>query len=192
MISFLLTLVVYNIASGFTKVMEVTQPAFMVVKRPEDAHFECKIKNIGNAEDLKVTLLKAEDNESTEICASAFTRTGITLGSKKENHRCQVYPGPDWVNVTLLGVQSSDAGLYICQIERISPPPYYPVEGKGTQLLVIDVDSCPDKHLYLWILVPLASGLLGYSILIAIFIMVDMIRKKRYFSPGAYEKMIPM
>ncbi|KAK9410889.1 cytotoxic T-lymphocyte protein 4-like [Crotalus adamanteus] len=130
MISFLLTLVVYNIASGFTKVMEVTQPAFMVVKRPEAAHFECKIKNIGNAEDLK--------------------------------------------------------------IERISPPPYYPVEGKGTQLLVIDVDSCPNKHLYLWILVPLASGLLGYSILIAIFIMVDMIRKKHYFSPGAYEKMIPM
>lgn len=121
----------------FVLVMEVTQPAFMVVKRPEAAHFECKIKNIGNAEDLKVTLLKAEDNESTEICASAFTRTGITLGSKKENHRCQVYPGPDWVNVTLLGVQSSDAGLYICQIERISPPPYYPVEGKGTQLLVI-------------------------------------------------------
>ncbi|ETE57919.1 Cytotoxic T-lymphocyte protein 4, partial [Ophiophagus hannah] len=117
--------------------MEVTQPAFMVVKRPEAAYFECEIKNMGNAEDLKVTLFKEEDNQSIEICASAFTHTGIILGNKKENQRCQVYPGHDWVNVTLLGLQSSDAGLYICQIERISPPPYYPVKGKGTQLFVI-------------------------------------------------------
>ncbi|KAG8124721.1 hypothetical protein E2320_019984 [Naja naja] len=137
MISLLLTLVVYSLASGFTKVMEVTQPAFMVVKRPEAAYFECEIKNKGNAEDLKVTLFKEEDNRSIEICTSAFTHTGIILGNKKENQRCQVYPGHDWVNVTLLGLQSSDAGLYICQIERISPPPYYPVKGKGTQLFVI-------------------------------------------------------
>ncbi|XP_034287266.1 cytotoxic T-lymphocyte protein 4 [Pantherophis guttatus] len=191
MISLLLTLVVYNIASGFTKVMEVTQPAFMIVKRPEATHFECEIKNMGNAEDLKVTLFKEEDNGSIEICASVFTHTGIILGHKKENHRCQVYPGRDRVNVTLLGLQSSDAGLYICQIERISPPPYYPVKGKGTQLFVIDKDSCPDNHLYLWILVPVASGLLGYSILITIFIMTE-VRKKRYYSPGAYEKMVPM
>ncbi|XP_026537081.1 cytotoxic T-lymphocyte protein 4 [Notechis scutatus] len=170
--------------------MEVTQPAFMVVKRPEAAYFECEIKNMGNAEDLKVTLFKEEDNRSIEICASAFTHTGILLGNKKENQRCQVYPGHDWVNVTLWGLQSSDAGLYICQIERISPPPYYPVKGKGTQLFVIDIDSCPDKHLYLWILVPVASGLLGYSILITIFIMTDV--RKRHFSPGTYEKMIPM
>lgn len=116
--------------------MEVTQPAFMMVKRPEAAHFECEIKNMGNAEDLKVTLFK-EVNGSIEICASVFTHTGIILGHKKENHRCQVYPGRDRVNVTLLGLQSSDAGLYICQIERISPPPYYPVKGKGTQLFII-------------------------------------------------------
>ncbi|XP_013922558.1 PREDICTED: cytotoxic T-lymphocyte protein 4 [Thamnophis sirtalis] len=116
--------------------MEVTQPAFMMVKISEAAHFECEIKNLGNAEDLTVTLFK-EDNGSIEICASAFTRDGIILGHQKENHRCQVYPGHDWVNVTVLGLQSSDAGLYICQIERISPPPYYPVKGKGTQLFVI-------------------------------------------------------
>ncbi|XP_070593703.1 cytotoxic T-lymphocyte protein 4 [Erythrolamprus reginae] len=191
MISLLLTLVVYNIAYGFTKVMEVTQPAFMMVKRPEAAHFECEIKNIGNAEDLKVTLFKEEVNGSIEICASVFTPAGIVLGNKKENHRCQVYSGRDWVNVTLLGLQSSDAGLYICQIERISPPPYYPVKGKGTQLFIIDRDSCLDKHLRLWILVPVASGLLGYSILITIFIIIE-VRKKQYFSPVAYEKMVPM
>ncbi|XP_063147847.1 cytotoxic T-lymphocyte protein 4 [Candoia aspera] len=191
MISLLFTLVVYNIAFGFTKVMEVTQPAFIVVKRLEAAHFVCEIKNVGNAEDLKVTLLKEEDNESTEICASSFTSTGITPCSKKDNTRCQFYPGHDRVNVTLLGLQSSDAGLYVCKIERIYPPPYYPVKGKGTQLFVIDVDSCPEKHLYLWILVPVASGLLGYSILITIFIMRKVVRKS-YFSPGAYEKMIPM
>ncbi|XP_007442144.2 cytotoxic T-lymphocyte protein 4 [Python bivittatus] len=192
MISLLFTLVIYNIASGFTKVMEVTQPAFIVVKRLEAAHFVCEIKNVGNAEDLKVTLLKEEDNKSTEICASPFSTTGVTPCSKKDNNRCQIDPARDRVNVTLLDLQSSDAGLYVCKIERIYPPPYYPVKGKGTQLFVIDIDSCPDKHLYLWILILVASGLLGYSILITIFIMRKVVRKKSYFSPGTYEKMIPM
>ncbi|XP_061468853.1 cytotoxic T-lymphocyte protein 4 isoform X2 [Rhineura floridana] len=191
MISFLFAVVFFSTAADFRKVIEVTQPAFLVVKRQEAAHFLCEYKNAGDAAKLAITLLKQLGNESIKICASSFTtkyEPFITMG----DIQCQVHPGRKSVNVTLWGLRSTDAGLYICKIEQIYPPPYYPVKGRGTQLYVIDTDPCPDTHLYLWIIVTVASGLLGYSILITIYIMRKVIQKSSYLTPGVYEKIMPM
>nr|XP_028563767.1 cytotoxic T-lymphocyte protein 4-like [Podarcis muralis] len=191
MISFFIAIVFPSLAAGFSKVIEVTQPSFLVVKRPEAAHFACEYRNAGDAEGLVITLLKHLGNESLRMCASWLT-AGYEPFIVKDGIKCQVHPGHNGVNITLWGLQPTDAGLYICKMERIFPPPYIQVMGRGTQLYVVDTDPCPDSHLYLWIATAVASGLFVYSILITTCVMRKAIRKSSYFTPGVYEKIVPM
>nr|XP_034989437.1 cytotoxic T-lymphocyte protein 4 [Zootoca vivipara] len=136
MISFFLAIVFPNLAAGFSKVMEVTQPSFLVVKRQDPAFFSCEYRNAGDPEGLVITLLKHLGNESLKMCASSLT-AGYEPFITKDGIKCQVHPGLNGVNVTLWGLQPTDAGLYICKMERIFPPPYNRVMGRGTQLYVL-------------------------------------------------------
>ncbi|KAL8183637.1 UNVERIFIED_CONTAM: hypothetical protein K2H54_048035 [Gekko kuhli] len=120
--------------------MEVTQPAFLIVKREEAAHFVCDYSCAGDAKTFRITLHRWIGNRSVQICASSFT-TEYEASLREE--RCQVCPSHDRVNLTLWGLQPTDAGLYFCQMERIYPPPYYSVMGKGTQLYVIGFNRKP-------------------------------------------------
>ncbi|XP_062971949.1 cytotoxic T-lymphocyte protein 4 [Elgaria multicarinata webbii] len=194
MIPLVFTLVFSSIVAGFCKVMEVTQPAFIVAKTQEAARFVCEYNNAGDATDLRIALLKQIGNESIEICATSFTAEYESFSMK--DVRVQVDTSHESVNVTLFGLQTTDAGLYVCRMERIFPPPYYPVKGKGTQLYVIDKDpcpdSCPDMHLFLWIIISVFSGLLGYSIVLTTYILRKAKRKRAYYAPGIYEKFISL
>ncbi|XP_066465596.1 cytotoxic T-lymphocyte protein 4 [Tiliqua scincoides] len=191
MISLFISTVFFSVATGITKVMEVTQPAFIMAKQQEAAHFVCEYKYAGNAKEFRISLLKQMGNQSIRICASPFTTEYEPL-TTKDPSQCQVHPSHNSVNLTLRGLQSTDAGLYLCKIERIYPPPYYQVTGSGTQLYVIDSEPCPDTLLYLWIVVAIGSGLFGYSLLITLYLLRKVIRKSSYFAPGVYEKIVPM
>ena len=117
--------------------MEVTQPAFLVAKSQDSVNFVCEYKNAKDVKELRVTLLKETGNTSIQICASPLPIQDDKPFSLKDGIHCQVHPGHESVNVTLRGLQSTDGGVYVCKIERLYPPPYYPVMGKGTQLYII-------------------------------------------------------
>ncbi|XP_015270026.1 PREDICTED: cytotoxic T-lymphocyte protein 4-like [Gekko japonicus] len=191
MISLFTVIVLSSVADGIPKVMEVTQPAFLVVKREEAVHFICDYSCAGDAKQFQITLHRRTGNQSVQICASSFT-TKYEPSLMEEPIRCQVRPSHNRVNLTLWGLQATDAGLYFCQMERIYPPPYYPVMGSGTQLYVIDPEPCVDLHLYLWIVTAVASGLLAYSVLITAFLLRKAVLKRVYSVPGTYMKIAPM
>lgn len=123
--------------SFFTVVMEVTQPPFLVARSQDSVNFICEYKNARNVKKLRVTLLKEAGNSSIQICASTLPIQSGKPFSLKDGIHCQVHPGHESVNVTLRGLQSTDAGVYICMIERLYPPPYYSMMGKGTQLYFV-------------------------------------------------------
>ncbi|XP_060113015.1 cytotoxic T-lymphocyte protein 4 [Heteronotia binoei] len=178
-------------AVGIPKVMEVTQPAILIVKRQEAARFICDYSGAGDAKWFQITLRRQIGNQSVQICSSSFTTEFKPSGVEEPVH-CQVHPSQNRVNLTLWGLQPTDEGLYFCQMERIYPPPYYSVMGKGTQLYVIDPEPCVDLHLYLWIMAVVASGLLVYSILITVFLLRKAVLKRVYSVPGTYVKIAPM
>ncbi|XP_077174972.1 cytotoxic T-lymphocyte protein 4 isoform X2 [Paroedura picta] len=175
----------------FVAVMEVTQPAVLIVKRQEAAHFICDYSCTRDATRFQVTLHRQIGNRSVQICSASFT-TEFLPSSLGEPVRCQVRPSHNRVTLTLWGLQPTDVGLYFCRMERIYPPPYYPVMGTGTQLYVIDPEPCVDLHLYLWIAAAAASGLLAYSLLITVFLLRKAVLKTAYSLPGAYVKIAPM
>nr|XP_020636419.1 cytotoxic T-lymphocyte protein 4 [Pogona vitticeps] len=191
MMALFVTILFSILAAGFTKVMEVTQPAFLVAKSQDSVNFVCEYKNAKDVKELRVTLLKETGNTSIQICASPLPIQDNKPFSLKDGIHCQVHPGHESVNVTLRGLQSTDGGVYVCKIERLYPPPYYPVMGKGTQLYIIDSDPCPDISEYLSIIVTVVAvvfGLFVNSILITVYITRRVIRKSKYFVPGVYEK----
>ncbi|XP_054828453.1 cytotoxic T-lymphocyte protein 4 [Eublepharis macularius] len=190
MILFFTVTIFCSITVGITKVMEVSQPAFIIAKRQEAAHFICDYNYAGDAKQFQITLYKQIGNRSIQICTSSFT-TEYKPSRMQEAIRCHFHPSHNRVNLTLWGLESTDAGLYFCKMERIYPPPYYPAMGKGTQLYVIDPEPCVDLQPYLWIAVAGASGLLIYSILITVFILRKAILKRAYFTPGTYVKIVP-
>ncbi|XP_067405922.1 cytotoxic T-lymphocyte protein 4 [Emydura macquarii macquarii] len=188
MLSLLITIGFLSTASGIAKAMEVTQPAVVLANREGVASLVCEYKHIGNAEEIRVTLLKQMGKQYTEICASTYT-TEYEMFSMEEVIKCHVSPSQNNVTLTLMGLQATDAGLYICKMERLYPPPYIMNTGKGTQLFVIDPEPCPDTDLYLWLLGAAASGLFIYSIVITAFVLSKVIRKRKYLTTGLYVKM---
>uniref|UniRef100_A0A803THU3 Cytotoxic T-lymphocyte protein 4 n=1 Tax=Anolis carolinensis TaxID=28377 RepID=A0A803THU3_ANOCA len=139
----LFCLVVFNydvcIFVDFPAVMEVTQPVFTVVKSQGAANFQCGFTNTEDASKLRITLLKQEGNESVQICALSFPlEEGSLFKTNEDGIQCQIRPGRESVNITLWGLKATDAGLYVCQMEWIYPPPYYSVLGSGTQLFLLE------------------------------------------------------
>nr|XP_006114304.1 cytotoxic T-lymphocyte protein 4 [Pelodiscus sinensis] len=175
-------------ASGITRAMEVTQPAVVLANRQGVARLVCGYKHIGNTQEIRVTLLKQTGHQYTEVCASTYT-TEYKMFMADKIIPCQVSPSQNNVTLTLMGLQAADAGLYICKMERLFPPPYYMNTGKGTQLFVIDPEPCPDTDLYLWTLGATASGLFLYSILLTACVLSKAIRKRKYLTTGLYVKM---
>ncbi|CAM5147887.1 unnamed protein product [Eretmochelys imbricata] len=188
MLTLLTTIGFLSTATGITKAIEVTQPAVVLANRQGVANLVCEYKHIGNAEEIRVTLLKQTGKEYTEICASTYT-TEYEMFIVEKIIQCHVIPCQNNVTLTLMGLHATDAGLYICKMERLYPPPYYMNTGKGTQLFVIDPEPCPDTDLYLWILGAAASGLFIYSILITACVLSKVIRKRKYLTTGLYVKM---
>uniref|UniRef100_A0A8C0HB76 Cytotoxic T-lymphocyte protein 4 n=1 Tax=Chelonoidis abingdonii TaxID=106734 RepID=A0A8C0HB76_CHEAB len=117
--------------------LEVTQPAAVLANRQGVANLVCEYKQIGNAEEIRVTLLKQTDKEYTEICASTYT-SEYQIFIVEKTIECHVSPSQNNVTLTLMGLHATDAGLYICKMERLYPPPYYMNTGKGTQLFVTE------------------------------------------------------
>lgn len=124
----------------FLAVMEVTQPAMVLANRQGVASLVCKYKHVGNATEIRVTLLKQTGDRLTEICASTYT-TEFKMFGVEEVIQCHVSPGRNNVTLTLAGLQANDTGLYICKMEKMYPPPYFMNKGKGTHLYVIGKPS---------------------------------------------------
>ncbi|XP_057267720.1 cytotoxic T-lymphocyte protein 4 isoform X1 [Pezoporus wallicus] len=166
MLSVLVTVGFLCTATAIVQEMEVTQPAMVLANRQGVANLVCKYEHIGNAKEIRVTLLKQTGDQFTEICASTYTSEFKTL-SVEEVIQCHVSPSRNNVTLTLTGLQANDTGLYICKMERMYPPPYFMNKGNGTHLYVIDPEPCPDTAIYLWVLGATASGLFLYSIIIS-------------------------
>lgn len=126
--------------------MEVSQPAMVLANRQGVASLVCKYKHIGNAKEIRVTLLKQTGDQFTEICASTYT-TEFKMFSVEEVIQCRVSPSRNNVTLTLTGLQVNDTGLYVCKMERMYPPPYFMNKGNGTQLYVI---GKPSSFMELW------------------------------------------
>ncbi|XP_009074676.1 PREDICTED: cytotoxic T-lymphocyte protein 4 isoform X3 [Acanthisitta chloris] len=138
MLSVLVT--VCFLCTATATVLEVTQPAMVLANRQGVASLVCKYKHIGNAKEIRVTLLKQMGDSSTEICASTYT-TEFKLFSVEKVLQCHISPGRNNVTLTLAGLQASDTGLYVCKMERMYPPPYFMNKGNGTHLYVIDKEK---------------------------------------------------
>ncbi|XP_027735994.1 cytotoxic T-lymphocyte protein 4 isoform X2 [Empidonax traillii] len=145
MLSILVTVGFLCTATASAEVMEVTQPAMVLANRQGVASLVCKYKHIGNAKEIRVTLLKQTSDGFTEICASTYT-TEFKTFSVEEVIQCRVSPGRNNVTLTLAGLQANDTGLYICKMERMYPPPYFMNKGNGTQLYVIDKEKAMSHY----------------------------------------------
>ncbi|NWR28652.1 CTLA4 protein, partial [Tachuris rubrigastra] len=188
MLSILVTVGFLCTATASAEVMEVTQPAMVLANRQGVASLVCKYKHIGNAKEIRVTLLKQTGDGFTEICASTFT-TEFKTFSVEEVIQCHVSPGRNNVTLTLAGLQASDTGLYVCKMERMYPPPYFMNKGNGTHLYVIDPEPCPDTAIYLWVLGATTSGFFLYSIIISAVLVGKAIKRRRCLTTGVYVKM---
>ncbi|GAB0191655.1 cytotoxic T-lymphocyte protein 4 [Grus japonensis] len=172
----------------YIEVMEVTQPAMVLANRQGVASLVCKYKHIGNAKEIRVTLLKQTGDRFTEICASTYT-TEFKMFSVEEVIQCHVSPSRNNVTLTLTGLQANDTGLYVCKMERMYPPPYFMNKGNGTHLYVIDPEPCPDTAIYLWVLGATASGFFLYSVIISAILVGKAIKRRRCLTTGVYVKM---
>ncbi|NP_001035180.1 cytotoxic T-lymphocyte protein 4 precursor [Gallus gallus] len=175
-------------ATATAEVMEVTQPAIVLANRQGVASLVCNYKHIGNAKEIRVTLLKQTGDKFTEICASTYT-TEFKMFSVEEVIQCHVSPSRNNVTLTLTGLQANDTGLYVCKMERMYPPPYFMNKGNGTQLYVIDPEPCPDTATYLWVLGATASGFFLYSIIISAIVVGKAIQRRQRLTTGVYVKM---
>ncbi|XP_074857769.1 cytotoxic T-lymphocyte protein 4 [Carettochelys insculpta] len=188
MLTLLTTLGFLSTVAGSAKAMEVTQPAMVLANRKGVANLVCEYTHVGNAREFRVTLLKQNSDQYIQICASTYT-TEYKMFSVEKTIECHVSPSQNNVTLTLMGLQAADAGLYICKMERLFPPPYYMNTGKGTQLFVTDPEPCPDTDLYLWILGASASGFFLYSVLITACVLSKALQKRKYITTGLYVKM---
>ncbi|NXX38450.1 CTLA4 protein, partial [Tricholaema leucomelas] len=188
MLSILVTVGFLCTATAIAEVMEVTQPAMVLANRQGVASLVCKYKHIGNATEIRVTLLKKTGDRLTEICASTYTME-LKMFGVEEVIQCHVSPGRNNVTLTLTGLQANDTGLYICKMEKMYPPPYFMNKGKGTHLYVIDPEPCPDTAMYLWVLGAIASGFFLYSTIISAIFVGKVIKRRRCLTTGVYVKM---
>ncbi|NXQ96419.1 CTLA4 protein, partial [Sagittarius serpentarius] len=188
MLSILVTVGFLCTATAVAEVMEVTQPAMVLANRQGVASLVCKYKHIGNAKEIRVTLLKQTGDRFTEICASTYTME-FKMFSVEEVIQCHVSPSRNNVTLTLTGLQANDTGLYVCKMERMYPPPYFMNKGNGTHLYVIDPEPCPDTAIYLWLLGATASGFFLYSIIISAILVRKAIKRRRCLTTGVYVKM---
>nr|ACX71607.1 cytotoxic T lymphocyte-associated antigen-4 [Anas platyrhynchos] len=145
MLSILITVGFLCTATAIAEVMEVSQPAMVLANRQGVASLVCKYKHIGNAKEIRVTLLKQTGDQFTEICASTYT-TEFKMFSVEEVIQCRVSPSRNNVTLTLTGLQVNDTGLYVCKMERMYPPPYFMNKGNGTQLYVIDTEKTTSHY----------------------------------------------
>ncbi|XP_017691585.1 PREDICTED: cytotoxic T-lymphocyte protein 4 isoform X2 [Lepidothrix coronata] len=140
MLSILVTMGFLCTATASAEVMEVTQPAMVLANRQGVASLVCTYKHIGNAKEIRVTLLKQTGDGFTEICAATYTSELKTFRVEAVM-QCHISPGRNNVTLTLAGLQASDTGLYVCKMERMYPPPYFTNMGNGTHLYVIDKEK---------------------------------------------------
>ncbi|NWI97720.1 CTLA4 protein, partial [Pitta sordida] len=188
MLSILVTVGFLCTATATAKVLEVTQPAMVVANRQGVASLMCKYKHIGNAQEIRVTLLKQTGDQPTEICASTYTME-FKMFSVEKVIPCHVSPGRNNVTLTLSDLQADDTGLYVCKMERMYPPPYLMNKGNGTHLYVIDPEPCPDTAIYIWGLGATALGFFLYSIIISSILVGKAIKRRRCLTTGVYVKM---
>ncbi|XP_004674421.1 PREDICTED: cytotoxic T-lymphocyte protein 4 isoform X2 [Condylura cristata] len=128
----------------FSKEMHVTQPAVVLANSRGVASFVCEYGSSGKADEVRVTVLRLEDSQMTEICAATYmvedelnflddsSCVGTSSGSK--------------VNLTIHGLRATDTGLYFCKVELMYPPPYYAGMGDGTQIYVIAKEKEPSYY----------------------------------------------
>ncbi|XP_007933107.1 cytotoxic T-lymphocyte protein 4 [Orycteropus afer afer] len=173
----------------YSKGLHVSQPAVVLASNRGVASFVCEYEFSPKAKEVRVTVLRQDNSQMTEVCASTFeveneltflddpTCTGTTSGNK--------------VNLTIQGLTAIDTGLYICKVELMYPPPYYMGMGNGTQIFVIDPEPCPDSEFLLWILAAVSSGLFFYSFLITAVSLSKMLKKRSLLTTGVYVKMPP-
>ncbi|NWU92912.1 CTLA4 protein, partial [Upupa epops] len=188
MFSILVTVGFFCTATAATKAMEVTQPAMVLANRQGVASLVCTYKHIGNAKEIRVTLLKKAGDQFIEICASTYT-TDFKTFTVEEIIQCHISPSQNNVTLTLTGLQANDTGLYVCKMERMYPPPYFMNKGNGTQLYVIDPEPCPDTAIYLWVLGPTTSVFFLYSIIISAILVGKVIKRRQCLTTGVYVKM---
>ncbi|NXO05223.1 CTLA4 protein, partial [Rhinopomastus cyanomelas] len=188
MLSLLVIVGFFCTATAATKVMEVTQPAMVLANRQGVASLVCQYKHMGNAKEIRVTLLKQAGDRFIEICASSYT-TDFKMFTVEEVIQCHISPSQNNVTLTLTGLQANDTGLYVCKMERMYPPPYFMNKGNGTQLYVIDPEPCPDTATYLWVLGATASVFFLYSIVISALLVGKEIKRRQCLTTGVYVKM---
>ncbi|XP_073927624.1 cytotoxic T-lymphocyte protein 4 isoform X2 [Castor canadensis] len=177
------------IAQCLLESMHVAQPAVVLASNQGVANFVCEFASSPNAAEVRVTVLRQTNSQTTEVCATTYmvgneltflddpTCTGTSIGNK--------------VNLTIQGLRAADMGLYICKVELMYPPPYYVGVGNGTQIYVIDPEPCPDSDFLLWILAAVSSGLFFYSFLITAVSLSKMLKKRSPLTTGVYVKMPP-
>ncbi|KAG8521047.1 Cytotoxic T-lymphocyte protein 4 [Galemys pyrenaicus] len=186
--------------------MQVTQPAVVLASSRGVASFVCEYGSSGKATEVRVTVLRQEDSQLTEICAATYMEENeLTF---LDDSSCIGTSSGSKVNLTIHGLRAMDTGLYFCKVELMYPPPYYAGMGDGTQIYVIDPEPCPDSDFQLWILAAVSSGLFFYSFLITAVSLSKMkwflysstiivsfcdwqLKKRSLLTTGVYVKMPP-
>ncbi|XP_020380117.2 cytotoxic T-lymphocyte protein 4-like isoform X1 [Rhincodon typus] len=149
---------------------QVLQPRRILV----DSHnvtLECEYNIIGNGSpgQIRITIYKGELKADTEVCAMSFN-TSVDHFERKTAPNCQGQSRNSSVSVTLSGLNTSHSDLYICQMEKIHPPPYIESKGNGTCIFITpempEIKACQQFTQSFMIVLVIAALFMFYSIFI--------------------------
>ncbi|XP_062931695.1 cytotoxic T-lymphocyte protein 4 isoform X2 [Cynocephalus volans] len=128
----------------FSKAMHVAQPAVVLASSRGVASFVCEYASSGKATEVRVTVLRQDNSQVTEVCAATYmVENELTF---LDDSTCAGTSSGNKVNLTIQGLRAADTGLYICKVELMYPPPYYMGMGNGTQIYVIAKEKKPSYN----------------------------------------------
>ncbi|XP_038642918.1 T-cell-specific surface glycoprotein CD28 homolog [Scyliorhinus canicula] len=116
--------------------LQIIQPR-SILAESHNATFACAYNNTGEGplEEFRISVHKGEIGRDTEVCAFFFNTTINYLETTMALH-CQGWSRNGSVSITISEINTSQSDLYICQIEKMHPPPYIKSNGNGTWIFI--------------------------------------------------------
>ncbi|XP_078407736.1 cytotoxic T-lymphocyte protein 4-like isoform X2 [Cetorhinus maximus] len=150
--------------------LRVIQPRLMLAES-HNVTLECAYDNTGDEplEQFWVNIFKGERGANIEICAVYFSIS--TNNFKVPNDQsCQGQHQNGRVLITFNGLNTSQSDLYICQMQKIHPPPYIKSVGNGTWIFIspdtVEMKPCGQFTQTTLIVLVLTAFFMLYSVLI--------------------------
>ncbi|XP_041057726.1 cytotoxic T-lymphocyte protein 4-like isoform X2 [Carcharodon carcharias] len=148
--------------------LQVIQPR-LILAESHNVTLKCAYDNTRDEplEQFRIHILKGERGANIKVCDLYFD---ISKNKLPNDQSCQGQPRNGSVLITFNGLNTSQSDLYICQIQKIHPPPYITSFGNGTWIFIspdrVEMKPCGQFTQTTLIILVLTAFFMLYSVLI--------------------------